>query len=78
MLSRRIPWHIPRYSTRKHCITSIYPVCMSETPNWLIVTANGSQDLTPEQKAHYGPIVRAHSPKTQPVYCPLLDRLQVS
>ena len=27
----------------------------------------------PEQKAHYGPIVSANSPKTQPDYCPLLD-----
>ena len=37
------------------------------------MTANDSQDLTPEQKAHYGPIVCAHSTKTQPVYCRLLD-----
>ena len=29
--------------------------------------------LDTEQKAHYGPIVRAQSTKTQPVYSPLLD-----
>ena len=34
-----------------------------------------SKDLTPEQKAHYGPTVRAPSIKTQPVYCPLLDTI---
>ena len=39
------------------------------------MTANGSQDLTPEQKAHYGLIVCAHSTKTQPVYCLLLDTM---
>ena len=37
------------------------------------MTANDSQDLTYEQKAHYCPIVHAHSTKTQHVYCPLLD-----
>ena len=29
----------------------------------------------PEQKAHYGPTVRADSIKTQPIYCPLLDTI---
>ena len=36
-----------------------------------------NKELTPEQKAHYGPTVRAHSTKTQPVYCPLLDTIFV-
>ena len=39
------------------------------------MTANDSHDLTLEQKAHYDPIVRAHSTKTQPVYCLLLDTI---
>ena len=34
------------------------------------MTSNDSQDLTPEQRAHYGSAVRALSTKTEPVYCP--------
>ena len=42
------------------------------------MTGNGSRDFTPEEKEHYGPTVRAHSTKTQIVYCPLLDTTYVS